>query len=135
MSKDYFQPIINPSNPGGAKLDAILPARLILNYFKYYPVRYENLRAAKHVLEYPRRIFTGVRQFNEGGWCFTGRPHVWYVQEHVQTPFPDNLVFAVYLNSRFVVYECRAERAANDDPNCPEDWQNRYGGLIWKSTS
>ncbi len=26
----------------------------------------------------------------------------------------------------------RAEKAASDDPLCPDDWQNRYGGLIWK---
>jgi|DewCreStandDraft_4_1066084.scaffolds.fasta_scaffold121423_2 hypothetical protein len=135
MSHDYFQPIINPTDPKGEKVKAVLPHRLILMYYKYYPVRYENLRAAKFVLENPERIFNGVRQFNEGGWCFTGRPRIWHVKEDVTVPFPDDLVFAVYLNSRFVVYECRAERAATDDPNCPEDWQNRYSGLVWKNIS
>jgi hypothetical protein len=135
MSKDYLQPIINPTDPTGEKIHAVLPHPLILVYYKLYPVRYENLRAAKFVLENPERIFTGVRQFNEGGWCFTGRPKLWYIREGVRAPFPDNLIFAVYLNSRFVVYECRAERAASDDRSCPVDWQNRYNGLVWKNTS
>ena len=130
-----MQPIINPSDPTGAKIDAMIPANLILNYFKFHPVRYENLVAAKYVLENPKRIFSGIRQFNEGGWCFTGKPKLWKVREDVTAAFPDNFVFAVYLNSRFVIYECRAEIADTNDSYCPEDWENRYGALIWKSTS
>jgi hypothetical protein len=135
MSNDYFQPILNPADPKGEKIQAVLPYRLILRFYKFHPVRYENLRAARYVLENPERIFAGVRQFNEGGWCFTGRPKFWHVKETVAVPFPDDLVYAVYLNSRFVIYECRAERAARDDPSCPVDWQNRYTGLVWKNTS
>ena len=135
MSNDYFIEIINPADPKGDKVRGTIPHRLILNYYKYYPVRYENFRAAKHVLNQPLRIFSGVRQFNEGGWCFTGKPKSWYIKEQIEVPFPENLVFAVYLNPRFVVFECRAEKAADDDPNCPNDWQNRYKGLIWKHTS
>ena len=80
MSNDYFQPIINPTDPAAEKIQAVLPYSLILRYYKYHPVRYENLRAAKFVLENPERIFAGVRQFNEGGWCFTGRPKFWHVK-------------------------------------------------------
>lgn len=135
MSKDYFTEIINPLDPKGPKIQATIPARLILNYYKFYPVRYENFRSAKHVLECPKRIFAGIRQFNEGGWCFTGRPMKWYIREHVEVPFPENLVFSVYLNPRFIVYECRAEPIDNNDANCPNDWENRYKGLVWKHTS
>src|SRR5688572_11399593 len=100
MSKNYVQQIIDPNNPSGPKIDATIPSSLIINYYKYYPVRYENLVAAKFVLENPKRIFSGIRQFNEGGWCFTGKPKAWRIQELVTAAFPDNLVFAVYLNSR-----------------------------------
>jgi hypothetical protein len=133
VSSDYFQAIINPNDPDGPSVQAVLPYRLILNYYKYHPVRYENLRAAKFVLDHPQRIFAGVRQFNEGGWCFTGRPKTWHVKEKLVVPFPDNLVFSVYLNSRFVIYEARAENAATDDPYCPENWQERYAALLWKN--
>src|SRR5438132_894982 len=103
MAKDFFTKIINPDDPKGPRVDAVIPYRLILTYYKYYPVRYENFRAARHVLENPERIFTGIRQFNEGGWCFTGRPQRWYINETTNVPFPSHLVFAVYLNPRFIV--------------------------------
>jgi hypothetical protein len=64
-----------------------------------------------------------------------GKPKTWKIREHDTAAFPDNLIFAVYLNSRFVIYECRAEIADKDDNDCPEDWENRYGALIWKNIS
>jgi hypothetical protein len=135
MGHDFSMPIMNPEDPTGPQIEAIIPYRLISRYYTLYPVRYENLRAAKHVLDKPLRIFSGVRVFNEGGWCFTGRPSNWYIRESVTASFPETLIFAVYLNPRYYVYECRAENAAQDDKECPDDWQNRYKGLIWKSTS
>jgi len=133
--KNYSIQVINPDDPDGLKIEAIIPHRLILHYYKYDPVRYENFRAVRHVLETPRRIFAGVRRFNEGGWCFTGKPTTWYVRPEVQVPFPNGLVFAVYLNPRFYVYEARAEKAADDDDCSPVDWRNRYTTLKWKSIS
>jgi len=106
-----------------------------LRYYKYSPVRYWNLIAAKYVLERPERVFWGVRQFNEGGWCYTGHPAESCIREEVAAPFPDGKDFAVYLNPKMRVYECRAEYAAQDDPHCQVDWQDRYRGLTWKSTS
>jgi hypothetical protein len=126
---------LDPKNPAGPKVDATFPGSYTLRLYKYSPVDYENLRAAKHVLENPDRIFFGVREFNEGGWCYTGRPAEWYIKEQVVRPFPENRVFAVYLNPRMSVYECRAEYAADDDPLCPVNWRTRYRGLTWKSTS
>jgi hypothetical protein len=113
----------------------VFPGSLTLRYFKYSPGRYMNLIAAKFVLEHPERIFYGVREFNEGGWCYTARPDEWYVRERQVAAFPEDLVFAVYLNPNMRVYECRAEYAAKDDPLCPIDWQQRYRGLTWKSIS
>ncbi len=73
--------------------------------------------------------------FNQGGWCYTGRPAECYIREAVIVPFPKDRVFAVYLNPNLQVYECRAEYSAGDDPLCPVDWQERYRGLTWKSIS
>ncbi len=91
-------------------------------------------RAAEYVLENVTRIFRGIRKLNEGFWCFTGRPVEWYIRRDVIVPFPDTLIFAVCMDSRMRVYDCRAERAADDDPMCPVDWRGRYEGLVWKST-
>lgn len=135
MADDFACRAINPNNPTGEKVDAIFPGFYTTRLYKYSPVAFENLRAAKYVLENPKRIFFGVREFNEGGWCYTGRPVEWFIKERTVVPFPDGKIFAVYLNPRRQVYECRAEYAANDDPLCPIQWQERYRGLIWKSTS
>src|SRR5437879_6567722 len=62
---DYFLRIINPTDPSGEKVQAIIPYDLISKYYKFHPVRYENFRAAKYVLDNPKRIFAGIRQFNE----------------------------------------------------------------------
>ncbi len=134
MPNDFFINIRDPHDPNGPHIQAKIPHLVFLNLYKYHPVRYENLRAAKFVLENTARIFAGVREFSEGGWCFTGKPLNWYIRETVTAPFPQSLVYAVYINPRVEVYETRAENSAPDDPLCPEGWQNRYSGLIWKST-
>lgn len=134
MADDFACKSIDPNKPSGSKVDVVFPGDLTLRYYKYSPVRYLNLIAAKFVLENVERIFYGVREFNEGGWCYTARPTEWYIKEGVVAPFPDDKVFAVYLNPNMRVYECRSEYVAEDDPFCPVDWQKRYRGLIWKST-
>src|SRR5437899_7603970 len=122
----YLIEILDPANPTGSKTNAILPEYLYQKYYTHYPTQYENLRAAKYVLRNPKRIFSGVREYTQGGWCFTGKPISWFIRETVTAPFPDNMVFAVYLNSRLYIYETRAEYCASDDTLYPVDWQNRY---------
>jgi hypothetical protein len=135
LADDFACETIDPNNPAGPKVMAIFPGGYTLRLFKYSPVDYWNLIAAKYVLEHTERVFFGVREFNDGGWCYTGRPAEWYITEGVVAPFPDNMVFAVYLNPNMRVYECRAEYAADDGPRCPKDWRTRYRGLTWKSIS
>ena len=135
MADDFACETINPRDPTGPKAKAIFPGAYTTRLYKYSPVDYSNLIAAKHVLEHTERIFYGVREYNEGGWCYTGHPVEWYIREGVVKAFPGGYVFAVYLNPNMRVYECRAEYAAEDDPACPVDWQTRYRGLTWKSSS
>ncbi|MCX5771626.1 MAG: hypothetical protein NTZ09_15340 [Candidatus Hydrogenedentes bacterium] len=137
MTANYKLKAINPVNPQGPKTDITIPGDLIERYFKYDSVRFDNLEAAKHVLENTVLIFSGVRMFNKGGWCYVGYPEMWTIRENVTAPFPRNMVFAVYVNALMVLYECRAEIAEKiegEEQLYPKDWKNRYGGLIWKST-
>ena len=134
MAADFTCQAIDPKNPTGPKIEVIFPGDLTERCYKYSPVRYRNLIAAKFVLDYTERIYFGVREFNEGGWCYTARPREWYIREQVVVPFPEDLVYAVYLNPNMRVYEWRAERVGQDDPFAPADWQERYRGLTWKST-
>jgi len=135
VADDLACKTIDPNDPTGSKVDAIFPGDYTLKLYKYWRVDYENLRAAKCVLENVARIFFGVREFNEGGWCYTGRPGEWFISEAKIAPFPEDKVFAVYLNPNMRIYECRAEYAAPDDPLNPVNWQTRYRGLTWKNTS
>jgi len=99
-------------------------------------VDFQNLRAVKFVLENVERIFGGIREFNRGGWCFTGRPERWCIRnEDIEVPFPPNRILGVYLNSSLRVFDFQVEKTAPDDAFSPVDWQNRYGALIWKNTS
>lgn len=134
-ANSYLCKTVDPNNLNGPKIDAIIPAELYLRYYKYSPVRYENLRAAKYVLENTQVIFWGVREFNQGGWCYIGQPDEWYIAPGTVVPFSDDKVFAVYMNPTMRVYECRAEPADHKNPMFPKDWENRYGGLIWQNIS
>lgn len=134
VPSNYTCQTIDPDNPEGPKISVMIPADLYVRLYKYSPVQYENLRAAKHVLDYPQRIFAGVRVYSEGGWCYVGRPEEWYIREGIVVPFPKHLVFAAYVSPRKTLFEFGAERVDPEDPMHPLGWQDRYGGLKWKST-
>lgn len=133
MAANYACKAKNPLNPEGELIDVIFPGDMTLRWYKTSPVRYWNLIAAKFVLENTQRVFRGLREFSTGGWCYTGTPEKWHIRMDVIVPFPKDKVYAVYVNPRMRVFECRAEFVADDDNMNPKDWRNRYGGLIWKS--
>jgi len=127
---------VDPKNPTGPKVEAVIPRWWASKLYKMHPVDFQNLRAVKHVLENVERIFRDIREFNQGGWCFTGRPERWCVRnEDIEVPFPPGRILAVYLDPALRVFDFQAEKTAQDDPLSPIDWQNRYGALMWKSTS
>ena len=136
MTADYRCRTRDPANPSEGSVDAIFLADWYLKLYKTDPVGYQNLRAAKYVLENVERVFRGLRWYDSsGGSCFVARPNSWHIREGVVVPFPEALVFAVYLNPRLQVFDVRAERCANDDPKSPVDWQNRYEVLASKKST
>lgn len=134
MTKSFVLKVVDPYNPKGS-IEVIIPSDLIIRLYKYHPIRYKNFEAAKEVLENPERIFSGIRSINEGGLCYVGCPKEWYITENQKVPFPDNRVFAVYLNFANKLYTFRAEYADTEDRFSPKNWKDRFGGLVWKSTS
>ncbi len=135
MTKSFSYKTIDPKNPTGPRIEVTIPSELILRFFKYETVRYEQFRCVEEVLESPKRIFSGCRRISEGFWCYVGRPKTWFIDESTEVPFSENKVFAVYFNSRMIMYEFRAEVADLEDKLSPKDWKNRFGGLVWKGIS
>jgi len=135
LSADFVHKTRDPEDPAESMIEVVFPADYTLKLYKFSPVRYQNLIAAKEVLDNVQRIFWGVREFQDGGFCYVGRPTNWYMREEVLTAFPSDLVYAVYINPRHHIYETRAEKIASNDTLSPVDWQNRFGGLKWKSIS
>ena len=135
MANAYILNIKYPVD--GQPLAIRFEPNFIEHLFKYHPVQFENLRVVKAVLLNPKRIFIGIkRAVSADGLCFVGQPENWHVRENKYLPFPkERLVFVVYLNDRNSVYEFRAEEVDFEDPLSPKDWKNRFGGLLWKSTS
>jgi len=121
---------LDPRDPRGPRVKVVLPGDLITRVYKWQRVSYENLRCVKHVLEVVECIFFGIREYNEGGWCYTGRPERWHVTAERVEPFPDDLIYAVYVNPRMRIYEWRAEDVAVENRGCPKNWQQRYRGRV-----
>jgi hypothetical protein len=112
-----------------------IPDDLISRTNKYFTTEFKNLWCVKKVLDNPLQIYSGVRQLNYGFWCYTGRPESWWIKPNVESDFPDHLVYAVYLNDRFVLYSFRAELADEKDNSHIRGWEDRFGGLKWSKNA
>lgn len=113
----------------------VFPNDLLRRAYERDTVLHENIRPAVAVLEQPKRIFSGLRELNEGWWCYVGRPETWCVAENRFEPFPAKKVFTVCLNDRMWVFDWVAERADAEDELSPVGWQNRFTALVWKIDS
>lgn len=129
----FAHPTIDPLDPySGNKAKVKFHREFLEHLSKYKPIDFYNLKTAINVLDAPNRIFYGLRKLNEGGWCYVGRPEQWWIRENVITPFPPNMVFAIYLADDLTVYSLRAEYIDPIDVLSPLNWDERYERLVWK---
>ena len=126
----HNQKTIDPKNPTGPRIEIEIPYCIYERAYKYNSVKYENLRAAKEVLENPLRIFWGIRQHSEGGWCYIGRPTKLYLSETEVIDFPKDKLFAVYINDRYELFDWIVEYADEKDSLNPKGWESRYRSVI-----
>ena len=133
MEPWYSHPTIDPLDPCSGNTTKVKFHRGFLDHLsKDKPVDFFNLKTATRVLDAPNRISYGLRQLNEGGWCYVGKPNEWWLREAVIVPFPPNMVFAIYLSDDLIVYNFRAEYTDPIDELSPLNWAERYERLIWK---
>ena len=105
---------------------------------KYKPTDFANLITCYYVLNSPKRIFANLQRpcrDTSDYLCFVGKPQEWYVGNRNKVPFPENLVYAVFLNDRYSIIEFGAEEISYNDKYSPENWEDRFGDLIWTRNS
>lgn len=135
MANDYQLQVVDPNRPPTSMVMAIIPADVCLRAYKANEVKYQNLRAAKFVLQNPLLIFEGVREHQEGGWCYIARPAEFFIRPTIVVPLPAELVFAAYLNPARRLYEWRLEPAESPGSAYPSGHKSRYKRESWKNTS
>jgi hypothetical protein len=84
------------------------------------------------ILQHPTAIFEGLRQDEDEdrrgyGWrCYCGIPeHAYHSDGTSRGPYPGQ-VHLVFVNDEGVAYNWRWERAADDDPNLPVNYEARF---------
>lgn len=136
MARWFTYKTLDPLDPSsGNTTEVRIADDYVERLNKYRPVDWYNLKALAEVLDAPNRIYYGIRELTDGGWCYVGRPKEWTVRDKVTATFPDFLVFVVYLTDDFRVYSHRAEPADPGDILSPKNWEERYRKLIWKKNS
>lgn len=82
-------------------------------------------------LKKPSAIFRGLeREELENGYCYAGVPQFRRVEDK-SIPPPDGMVFAVYVNSLFQVFEWRWEKMEPTEWGHPKDFLTRFAEKLW----
>lgn len=79
----------------------------------------------------PSAVFSGIREFQEGGRCYV-RTVAWdFDDKGNMVDAPRRMVFLVFVNPMAHVFDWRWEPAHPVDVELPVDYQTRFGKCIW----
>lgn len=122
---------IGPSGAEGQEFT--VPKSLIDHYQRYGPAhKFFDALILPDVLKAPSVIFKGLkREEQEGGMCYTGIPSYRYLDHKVTVPPHPEMVYAVFMNSGFVIFEWRWEKSDPEKIAYPIDWINRFEEILW----
>ena len=99
----------------------------------------------QEILLRPTVIYEGVRDYQEGGQCFCGKPSYRWTNKGVQCPPRPQFVFGVYVNPQGEIYTWRWIEEDKKKPGYPSDiagfevrditrscgWRRQKGGVSW----
>ncbi|MCX5674736.1 MAG: hypothetical protein NTX87_06985 [Planctomycetota bacterium] len=126
---------LNPHEQTGATWSVLLPIGLVRHWLKESEVDYQNLKhLVPEILRKPVAVFGGVRVYEQGGYCYLGKPADWYIRPNCLVPFPKERIFAVYVNPMCRLYEIQAEKVEPPSLYRPKGWKDRYEALLWSTT-
>ena len=131
VTRSFLQPIRNPKDLDGPQVQAVLPGWLVLKTYKYQEARYHNFRVVMEVLKDPDHIYSGIRNHNDHFWCFSRKPEHWYNKDGHRIPFPKELVYTVYLNDRYEIFDFFPRDALSKDSTYCKDHEQTFGAVIW----
>ncbi len=105
------------------------------NLIKRFPTKYYDLihHNVSSVLLNPAIIFSGIRDHEDGGLCYTNRVRrAWSIRGEEKPSYP-NKVFAVYVNPYKYVYLWRWELESPNKLGYPIgfDDKSRYKEQLW----
>jgi hypothetical protein len=84
------------------------------------------------ILQHPTAVFEGLRQDEDEdrqgvGWrCYCGIPEHAYHSDGSERSSNPGQVYLVFVNDEGVAYNWRWEKAAPDDPDLPQNHQDRF---------
>lgn len=138
MTRSFYVEIIDPLNPGGPPVEATIPDFLIAREYKRSDARYANFEVVHLVLREPSRIYRGLREWNHNHWCFVGRPEFWHLEDKAtgtvrRLPFPQDLIYAVYLNDRYFVHGFGPRDAEPPGGTHIANSDQHFGGVQWSA--
>lgn len=134
-AKEYI-PIKGKSPFGEGEDEFHIGTDTIDEYLKHWPERFYALKGSNvtQVMLNPVAIFSGIRDYEEGGMCYIGVPTYSFTKNGEQRPAPPNMAFIVVLNSYNNIYEWRWIEENADSEDFPENLlkTRNFKELIWK---
>ncbi len=87
----------------------------------------------QQVLAKPRAVFSGVRDYEQGGYCYCGLPTAAYTNGGSKVPPRPGMIYCVYVDPRDWVYEWGWEVPDEIEVSLPEDYDapERFERMIW----
>ncbi|MFN2507197.1 MAG: hypothetical protein ABR589_00295 [Chthoniobacterales bacterium] len=122
---------LDPSGRGAR--DFYISQSRIRHFLRYGPAHkfFESL-SIPYVLQNPSVIFSGLERENfQNGLCYAGLPPVQYLDADVTAPPPRGMIFAVFANADFHIFEWRWEKADSNNYGYPMDAQTRFTQIQW----
>lgn len=124
--------------PNGPERDIRVEPKEYDRWRLRYKTDFMNLLTCREVLLNPGKIFCDLRRpcsDSSDFLCVAGRPKTWFIRDKVTQAFPKDLVFLVFLNDRYSIYEFGAEELDGSDEFYPENYDWRFGEeLKWTNS-
>ncbi len=103
--------------------------------WRYYELRGDHSStvagsSVHEVLTEPVVVFGGLRDLQEGGVCYCGKPQQRWTEGGVRCPPPPNRVFLVFVNPRDEVFDWAWAEEDPEMPGYPVGHESRFKGGV-----